>query len=98
MIITRLGGVNRIATALEIADEFRGDSRLNAVILASANNFPDALAGISLCSKYNAPILLVNLSNPNVQKYYIANNKKKNLYVLGSTGVFSKGLLSYITQ
>lgn len=96
--IIRLGGYDRYETSIQINNYFKSNLTGDSIILVTGLDFPDALAGISLSSKYNAPILLVNPSNPNVQKYYIANNKKKNLYVLGSTGVFSKGLLSYITQ
>lgn len=96
--IVRLGGYDRYETSIAINNYFESDLSGDSIILTSGLNFPDALAGISLASKYNTPILLVNPSNSNVQKYFISNNKRKNIYVLGSTGVFSKELLNYIIQ
>lgn len=96
--IVRLGGYDRYETSIAINNYFKSDLSGDSIILTSGLNFPDALAGISLASKYNTPILLVNPSNSNVQKYFISNNKRKNIYVLGSTGVFSKELLNYIIQ
>lgn len=96
--IVRLGGYDRYETSIAINNYFKSDLYGDSIILTSGLNFPDALAGISLASKYNTPILLVNPSNSNVQKYFISNNKRKNIYVLGSTGVFSKELLNYIIQ
>lgn len=96
--IVRLGGYDRYETSIAINNYFKSDLSGDSIIFTSGLNFPDALAGISLASKYNTPILLVNPSNSNVQKYFISNNKRKNIYVLGSTGVFSKELLNYIIQ
>ena len=96
--VIRLSGYDRYETSIQINNYFKSDLTGDGIVLVTGLDFPDALAGISLSSKYNVPILLVNPGNPNVQKNYIENNKRKNVYVLGSTGVFSKGLLSYITQ
>jgi putative cell wall-binding protein len=96
--VIRLGGYDRYETSIVINNYFKSDLSGDSIILTLGLNFPDALAGITLASKYYAPILLVNPSNSNVQKYFISNNKRKNVYVLGSTGVFSKELLNYIIQ
>lgn len=97
IFITRLGGATRIETALDIADEFRGASKLNAVILSSASNFPDALSGAVLTSKYSAPILLVNKSAKHSKATldYIAKNANHSaqIVILGSSGVIDNSII-----
>lgn len=54
---TRISGDSRYETAIEIST--KGWSSATTVIIASGENFPDALAGAPLAKKLNAPILLV---------------------------------------
>jgi putative cell wall-binding protein len=55
---TRVSGPDRVETAIEVSQE---SFPLGAdyVVLASAMDFPDALAGVPLAYAHNAPILLV---------------------------------------
>jgi putative cell wall-binding protein len=53
---TRLSGAGRIATALEVSR--RTFERSDAVVLARADDYPDALAGAPLAALMEAPILL----------------------------------------
>ncbi|HWQ73035.1 MAG TPA: cell wall-binding repeat-containing protein [Desulfitobacteriaceae bacterium] len=53
----RLYGLDRYQTSTAIANQF---SNVNHVVLASGNDFPDALAASVLAHKLNAPILLVD--------------------------------------
>lgn len=53
----RLYGLDRYQTSTAIANQF---SNVNNVVLASGNDFPDALAASVLAHKLNAPILLVD--------------------------------------
>lgn len=60
-MVQRLAGDNRWDTALQVADEMRerlGKTQFDAVIIASGNDFADALAGSYLSTVKNAPILL----------------------------------------
>ncbi|MHB9002572.1 MAG: cell wall-binding repeat-containing protein [Coriobacteriia bacterium] len=57
--IKRLAGANRIETAVEISKQTFPLGTSTAV-LATANNFPDALCGVPLAHAYRAPILLCN--------------------------------------
>ncbi len=57
-ITKRLGGNNRIETAISIANE--GWDRADTVIIANGYNFADALAGVPLAAVLDAPILLSN--------------------------------------
>lgn len=93
---TRLSGDNRFETAIEVAKELKRttkQSTFSAVIIASGNNFADALAGSYLATVKNAPILLSYGKN---DKYsyldtnninYIRENLASNgtVYILGGT-------------
>lgn len=94
----RLGGTNRYETSVKISDSFRGSSKLNGVILTSAGNFPDALAGGILTKKYNAPILLVNKTAETSKvtiDYIKANaNKDAQIVILGSAGIIDSSVVN----
>jgi putative cell wall-binding protein len=95
----RLGGQNRIETALKIANDYNND-KVQTVVVTTANNFPDALTGSVLAAKYNAPILLVNTTVKASQDVldYIKNNLEANgkVYILGGTSVVSIDIESTI--
>ena len=95
----RLQGNTRYETAISIANElakqhsidFSAGQTFDNVVLASGNNFPDALAGASLANQYDAPILLVD-STPEASSTtfdYIDThvNKDGKVFLLGGTGV-----------
>lgn len=96
--VIRIGGTNRYETSVNINNYFKSNLSGGSVILTSGLNFPDGLAGISLALKYNAPILLVDHRNPDIQKQFISDNNIKNIYVLGSTSVVSRGLINYFIE
>ena len=88
--VNRLAGLTRVDTALAIAKAaFPG--KVNHVILATAGNYPDALAGSVLAYQLNAPILLVGSTEADQAKVieYINNSMDKagEVYILGGTGV-----------
>ena len=56
--IHRIAGNTRYQTAVEISKN--GWETADTVVIATGNNFPDALAGVPLAYKYDAPILLTN--------------------------------------
>ncbi|MHB8465630.1 MAG: cell wall-binding repeat-containing protein [Acidimicrobiales bacterium] len=57
--VTRLAGPDRIATAIAVSHAaYPGAGSAGAVVLARADDFPDALAGAPLAAKVNAPVLL----------------------------------------
>lgn len=92
----RLGGSNRFDTAMSIAKEY-SSSKVNAVVIANAYNFPDALTGSTLAAKKNAPILLVGSPTQDAVTFnYIKNNLNPSgtVYMLGGTGVVSNSVVS----
>lgn len=69
----RIGGANRYDTALMLAKE--NFEKPKTIILASGENFPDALTAVSLAAKYDAPILLSrkDILDPNTLTYIQEN-------------------------
>lgn len=94
--VTRLGGINRYETSLNIAKYFTTGTT-TATMFATGYNFPDALAGSVLASKYGATILLVN-DNVKSQKAFIDGNKIKDLFILGDKGVISDTLVNQLKK
>lgn len=83
--LIRLGGETRIETAIEISKE--GWDKSKVVILATANEFPDAMAGVPLAKAVDAPILLtVNGEKlEEIVKEEIARLSPEKVYILGQT-------------
>jgi len=86
---TRLAGVNRYQTSVEISK--KGWKSAETVVLATGDNFPDALSAAPLAKKYGAPILLTNSKTLNVE---VVNEIKrlgtKNVYIIGGVGAVSQ--------
>ena len=82
----RIGGQDRFDTARLIAEATYPD-HVNAVILATGNNWPDTLTGSVLSNEYHAPILLVNDTPENsiAAMDYIQThvNDTGSVYILG---------------
>ena len=92
----RIAGSNRWETALKVAGEMKqnlGVEKFDAIIIASGNDFADALAGSYLSTVKNAPILLAwgkggkyeYLDTDNID--YIKANLAEGgtVYILGGT-------------
>lgn len=90
-IITRLAGVDRYATAAEIAKE--GWGQADYAVLAYGENFPDALSAGVLAQKYNAPILLTKSNDlPDVTKQTLINLQVKQVFIIGGTVVIPESI------
>jgi len=88
----RLWGQSRTATAAAIAEAAFPNGAEN-VILASGDNYPDALAGGPLAYALDAPILLVCGSNPDEPTLKAIDDlKAKNVYILGGVNAISDGV------
>ena len=60
--VRRLAGANRVETAAAVAVDILDGTRASAAVLARADRFPDALAGVSLAAVLGAPLLLTGPS------------------------------------
>lgn len=93
--VERIYGQDRIDTALCIAKAaFKG--KVSNVILATSENYPDALAGSVLAYRLNAPVLLVGGSDNEQEKVltYIKDNMGQSgtVYILGGKGAVGSGM------
>lgn len=90
--VNRLYGTDRYKTSVSISNNFNSGTVQN-VIVASGENFPDALAGSVLSKKYNAPILLLNStlgeSTDSIEYIKAHLDKAGNIYVLGGNASIS---------
>ena len=85
----RIFGANRYETSLEIADAISArDGLFDAIVLASGENYPDALSGSFLAKKKDAPILLVTRSKEDMVLEYVRTRMRSGgtVYILGGTG------------
>ncbi len=85
----RLCGEVRYDTMSEIVS--RGFETSNTVVLASGENFPDALSASALAGVYNAPVVLTNPSALSDQaKTTIDALGAKQVIIMGGEGAISK--------
>ena len=86
----RIYGDDRYLTSLKVADQLKenlGVEKFQAIVVASGNEFADALSGTYLAAKKDAPILLVRQKCMDTIKDYIRNNLVAGgtVYILGGT-------------
>ena len=96
--VTRLAGLTRVDTALAIAKASYSGTLAN-VILATADNNPDALSVSSIAAQMQMPVLLVQkegISDSVRQK--IAAIKPAKVYIIGREGVISPAVADQMTR
>ena len=83
----RIAGGNRISTALTTSDKLKevmAVEKYNAIVVADAMNFPDALSGSYLAAVAKAPILLYKDGQSSVVQYIKENlSDGGTVYILG---------------
>ncbi|MCM8709424.1 cell wall-binding repeat-containing protein [Clostridium sp. SYSU_GA19001] len=89
--VTRIAGADRFGTSIEVAKQI-GTS--NGVVIASGENFPDALSIAPIAAQKQMPILLTtkNLIPDNVNNF-VKTNPASKYYIIGGTGVISDASL-----
>lgn len=95
IICTRLGGENRYATSLKVAQSLEN---VSSVFIVSGENFPDAISAASIASISNSPIILTSkISIPvEIQKYVNSSSITKK-YVIGGTGAVSDTVFNKVS-
>ena len=89
---SRIAGPDRVQTAVNIA-KAAYPTGADTVILARADDFPDALAGAPLAYKDNAPILLTYPDSlPSQVLAEIQALAPQNIIILGGPGAVSAGI------
>ena len=92
--VIRLGGSDRYATSMRVADEFKkklGIEKFNCIILTYGGGFADAMSASYLGKANNAPILLTENDNIYLTLEYIKKNLADNgkIYIIGGQSVLS---------
>lgn len=86
----RLAGQDRFQTARTIGEDYNS-GKCTSIILASGNNFPDALSSNILSKKFAAPVLLVGdtVEQSAEALSYIAAHSYPDtkIYIIGGTGI-----------
>lgn len=103
-LFPRIEGEDRYETAVKIAKEQYPNGLVNkTVILATGQNFADALTANGLTNIYQAPILLTKTDNipESVMAYLKAEQAKgrlENVLIVGKTGAVSNSVSEALTK
>jgi putative cell wall-binding protein len=84
--VSRIFGADRYETSMNVCKNFSFNN--STIVLATGEDFKDALAGSTVAAKYGAPILLVN-DDATKAKDFIKSNGYKNIIILGDTNAIS---------
>ncbi|MBL4930248.1 cell wall-binding repeat-containing protein [Clostridium paridis] len=88
--VTRLGGTDRFKTSIEIAKNVQGGNSSHTAVIATAYDFPDALAIAPYAAMNNIPILFTDPKTfTEDTKNWIKSNGIKNVIIPGSSAVVS---------
>lgn len=91
----RIGGLDRYDTARKIAERTYGNAR--NVVIASGENFPDALAASYLAGSLNAPILLTQKDSiPQSTLNGLRELRTDHVYVVGGPGAISDAVVNQL--
>lgn len=98
----RFSGLNRYDTAVKIAESYRLTGPYTpgqTVIIASGQNYPDALAAAPLVNAYRSVLLLTNTDSlaPETQEY-LESPSVKNIFILGGTNAVSDKVKNEIVK
>ncbi|HWQ89746.1 MAG TPA: cell wall-binding repeat-containing protein [Desulfitobacteriaceae bacterium] len=94
--IEQIGGIDRYQTSVLLAERCALATG-TPLVIASGENFPDALGMSSIAASKGWPILLTPKSYlPESVKTYIKNNKPAAIYIVGGTGVIAPKIESAI--
>lgn len=99
--VHRISGPSRIETAIELAKQNYSSGEQRRLILARADEFPDALGAGVLASSWRAPLLITNRDSlhPLVKaqiKDFLTDNA--TVTVIGGEKAISKGVIDEIMQ
>lgn len=87
---TRISGSDRYKTAVEISISMWADGSSQIALLATGDNFPDALSAAPLAKKLDAPILLTEKDElTSCTEKELVRLGVKTVYIIGGTGVIS---------
>lgn len=90
--VTRISGINRYETSLEVAKYINSSSK--EVFVTTGENYPDALSIAAYAGNKQIPIILTNKNNLNDKiSNYISTKGINKAYVIGGAGVITDNVL-----
>lgn len=95
--VARYWGMDQYETSIAIAKGLRAD--INTIMIATGENFPDALAGSALAARTGSPIILIDkhLTKASVMNFLADNSGQiHKTYLLGGNAVISDSSLDYV--
>lgn len=92
----RLSGQTRYDTAIAISKE-AFPSGADTVVIATGQNYPDALAGAALADAFDAPLLIVPSVLPDAVKSEILRLHPTDVLLLGGEDVVSRDIADWLT-
>lgn len=88
---SRLAGQNRYETSIAVAKQF---SNVSEVVIATGEDFADALSIAAIAAYKNMPIILVPKNNINSNtEAFIKNNRIAKTYVVGNSAIISDNVV-----
>lgn len=97
--VDRLAGADRYATAVEVSKDTFADGAGVPVVLATGQDFPDALSASGLAGVLRGPVLLTaNTSVPSSVMAELARLKCNKVYVIGGESVVSIGVFQQLVS
>jgi YVTN family beta-propeller protein len=99
-IAARFAGADRFATAVAVSANEYGSNEADAVVLARADNFPDALVGAPLAAAKNAPLLFTSGTTlPAATEAEIRRvlGRGKTVYLLGGPNAIPNQIAAQLT-
>lgn len=88
--VKRIYGADRYLTSLEIAKYYGTDYDYNSLVIATGENFADALTGAPFAAKGTYPVILAGRNHISKDILdYIETLELKKVYILGGPGAVS---------
>ena len=103
VVESRVGGLDRYATAALVAQATFTSATVNAnIILASGQNFPDGLASAGLAGAANAPVLLTDPNvlpgvTQNAMAAVFGTSATKTVHIVGGESAVSAAVAAQVT-
>lgn len=98
---TRLSGAERLSTSVAISQDLWDDGEADAVVLARADAFPDALAGAALAVAKKGPLLLTpvdELAEVTAEELERVLSDSGTVYLLGGEVALTGGVEDAVTE
>lgn len=96
---SRFEGIDRYETSTRVANEITKNQNDMPIIIASGENYPDALSASTISASTKCPILLVKKNEiPISVKAYIESHKPTKIYIIGGENSISENCIRQINK